>query len=302
LKKQYLLKLTKKKLFVWTCDYSENSGEGKLARLFIENLDDKKNYFISFNQKKILNQKYLSTFLGIIYCWKKYLKKQKVCYLNYLPFWNFLIFILLPPKTILGPITGGANFSKSNFNSLIIRGLIFPLFYKISEFFLNFRNTKIIFSTDLLKKYLFKSTIKKSNFNFVIKNFSFKKKLKIKKDIDFIIYYRKHKNKSDFFPYDFIKRLKKYNFTICVVGEKLNIPSVKNYGYLNNKKINLLQSKAKYTIVSGENLYSFFILECISNHVKIITKIKMTKKIILFKKKFIKLDFDSPNSIKKLKR
>ena len=87
-----------------------------------------------------------------------------------------------------------------------------------------------------------------------------------------------------------------------MVGEKLNIPSVKNYGYLNNKKINLLQSKAKYTIVSGENLYSFFILECISNHVKIITKIKMTKKIILFKKKFIKLDFDSPNSIKKLKR
>ena len=37
------------------------------------------------------------------------------------------------------------------------------------------RNTKIIFSTDLLKRYLFKKTIKKSNFNFVIKNFSLKK-------------------------------------------------------------------------------------------------------------------------------
>ncbi len=293
--------MTKKKLFVWTCDYSENSGEGKLARLFIRYLNKKKRFAIKFNQKKTLKQKYLSTLLGIIYCWKKYFNNETVCYLNYLPLWNFLIFIFLPPKTILGPITGGANFSKSNFNSLIIRGLIFPIFYKISEFCLVLRNTKIIFSTDLLRKYLFKKTIKKSNFNFVIKNFSFKKKPKIKKEIDFIIYYRKHTNKSDFFPYKFIKRLKENNFKICVVGEKLSIPSIKNFGYLTSHKINLLQSKAKYTIASGENLYSFFILECLTNHVKIITKKKFKKKIRSFEKKFIELDFDSLNSIKKLK-
>ena len=144
--------------------------------------------------------------------------------------------------------------------------------------FLIFRNTKLIFSTDLLKKYLFKRTIKKSNFNFVIKSFSFKRKPKIKKKIDFLIYHRKHANKSDFFPYKFVKRLKENNFKICIVGEKLNIPSIKNYGYLTNNKINLLQSKSKYTIASNENLYSFFILECLSNHVKIITNKKMKKK------------------------
>ena len=293
--------MTKKKLFVWVCDYSGNSGEGKLARLFLDYLNKKKNFVIKLNQKKTLKQKYLSTLLGIIYCWKKYFKNEAVCYLNYLPFWNFLIFIFLPPKTILGPITGGANFSKSNLNSLIIRGLIFPLFYKISESFLILRNTKIIFSTDLLKKYLFKRTVKKSNFNFVIKNFSFPKKVKIKKKIDFLIYHRKHTNKSDFFPYKFIKKLKENNFKICIVGEKLNIPSIKNYGYLSNDKINLLQSKSKYTIASGENLYSFFILECLSNNMKIVTKKKMKKKIILFKQKFIELDFNSLNSIKKLK-
>ncbi len=293
--------MTKKKLFVWTCDYSENSGEGKLARLFLENLNKKKKFVIKLNQKKILKQKYLSTLSGIVYCWKKYLKNEKVCYLNYLPLWNFLIFIFLPPKTILGPITGGANFLKSNLNSLIIRGFIFPLFYKISESFLIFRKTKLIFSTDLLKKYLFKKTIKKSTFNFVIKNFSFQKKPKIKKKIDFLIYYRKHANKSDFFPYKFVKKLKENNFKICIVGERLNIPSIKNYGYLNNNKINLLQSKSKYTIASNENLYSFFILECLSNNMKIIIKKKMKKKIILFKKKFIELDFNSLNSFKKLK-
>ena len=56
--------MTKKKLFVWTCDYSENSGEGKLARLFIKKLNKKKNFIIKFNQKKILTLKYISTFWG----------------------------------------------------------------------------------------------------------------------------------------------------------------------------------------------------------------------------------------------
>ena len=104
--------MTKKELFVWTCDYSENTGEGKLARLFLKKLNKKNNFKIVFNQKKVVKKKYLSTLMGITYCWKKFLKKEKVCYLNYLPLWNFLIFIFLPPKTILGPITGGANYSK----------------------------------------------------------------------------------------------------------------------------------------------------------------------------------------------
>ena len=294
--------MTKKKLFVWTCDYSENSGEGKLARLFISYLNHKKKYILKFNQRKILKFKYLSTLLGIIYCWNKYFKNQKVCYLNYLPFWNFIIFIFLPPKTILGPITGGANFSKSNLFSLILRGFVFPFFYKISEFFLNLRDVKIIFSTELLKKYLFKRTIKNSNFNFIIQNFSLKKNRKIKKEFDFIIYNRKHKNKRDFFPFEFINKLSRHNFKICIVGEKLNISSVKNYGFLNNKKIQNLQSKSKYTIASGENLFSFFVLECLTNHVKIIVKKNMNKKIVLFKKKFIELDFNSLNSIKKIKK
>ena len=104
--------MAKNKLFVWTCDFSENSGEGKLARLFIKKLNNNNEYKIIFNQKKILHNKYTSTINGIFYCWAKYLKNEKVCYLNYLPLWNILLFIFLPPKTLLGPITGGANYKK----------------------------------------------------------------------------------------------------------------------------------------------------------------------------------------------
>tara|TARA_B100001063_G_C16757068_1_gene553738 strand:+ start:1484 stop:2365 length:882 start_codon:yes stop_codon:yes gene_type:complete len=293
--------LTKKKLFVWACDYSENSGEGKLARLFIQNINKKKKFNIKLNQKKILTQKYISTFWGIIYCWKKYINQETVCYLNYLPLWNFLIFIFLPPKTILGPITGGAFYSKSDLTSYFLRGLLFPIFYKISEFFLNIRKVKPIFSTNLLKKNLSNKTVKKSNFNFVVKNFLFKKNTKRKKKIDFIIYYRKHKNKESFFSFNLIKKIIQLKFKVYVVGDKLNLSYVKNCGYLSNKKISNLQSLARYTIVSGENPYSFFVLECLSHHIKVIIEKNMTKRITLFKKNFIVLNYNSLNSIKKLK-
>ncbi len=293
--------MTKKKLFVWTCDYSENSGEGKLARLFIQGLNKKK-LIIKFNQKNILRQKYISSLWGVFYCWKKYLNRETVCYLNYLPLWNFLIFIFLPPKTILGPITGGAYYSKSHILSYFIRGFIFPIFYKISEFLINLRGINPIFSTDLLKKFLSRKTILKSKFNFVVKNFSIKKHIKREKKIDFLIYYRKHSNKKSLFPFNLIKRLIQFKFKIYIVGDKLGLANVKNCGMLTNKKISKLQSQAKYTIISGENPYSFFILECMSHHIKIIVEKKMKKRITMFKKNFIELNFDSLNSIRKLKK
>ncbi len=189
-----LLYLTRKILNVWVCDYSDNTGEGKLARFFIRNQSlDLKNK-LKFNQKKRLKYKYFSTIQGIIFCWKKYLNNERVCYLNYLPLWNFFIFIFLPPKTILGPITGGANYSKNINLNYIVRAFLFPIFYKLSELFLNIRLKKILFSTDLLKKRLSNITIKKSEFNLVLKFFSLRKKKK--KKIDFLIYYRKHKNIS----------------------------------------------------------------------------------------------------------
>ena len=56
-----------------------------------------------------------------------FLKKKKVCYINYLPLWNFN-FLFLFPNTLLGPITGGAKFNKSN---NILRGYFSHLiFYK----------------------------------------------------------------------------------------------------------------------------------------------------------------------------
>ena len=128
-----------------------------------------------------LNHKYIAPYIGIISCWKHYFKGYSVGYINFLPLWNFLIFFLLPPRTILGPITGGALYNKSNVINYLIRKIVFPFFYKFSELILIIRfKKKLIFSTELLKQYLSKKIIRKSSFNFVLKNLIFKKKKKIK--------------------------------------------------------------------------------------------------------------------------
>ena len=204
--------------------------------------------------------------------------------------WNFFIFLFLPPKTRLGPITGGALYLKTNTINFLIRKIIFPICYKISEFILNLRYKKnIYFSTELLKKYLSKKTINKSKFNFVLNNLKFKKKKKIK-DIDFLIYHRLHMNKSTFFDHNFIKKLAKLNYKIYIIGDKLNIKGVNNLGYLLKNKLSLLQSRSKYSLCSQENIYSFFTIECITNHVKILVSSKYMQQIKFLRKYFININ------------
>lgn len=284
------------KIYCWVCDFSEKTGEGNLARLFIKKEFKsigvkifsvcniiKNNNFIY----KILNYKYISPFVGIVFCWFAFLNKKHPAYINYLPLWNSLIFILLPPNTILGPITGGSYYNKNS--QFILRKYIFPILYKVSEFFLNLRKKKIIFSTDLLIKYLSKHTIKKSFFNFIF--CYYKKNKKNKKSIDLLIYFKNHKNKNNFFTYQFIKKLTKLNLKIHIVGDYIDNSLLINHGIVEHKKLTELLRITKYTISSDENFYSLFSIECMNNHVKIITNKSNKNKIKFFKDNFIFLDY-----------
>ena len=96
-----------------------------------------------------------------------FFKNKKVIYVNYLPYWNFLIFLLLPPNTLIGPITGGALFNSAS-KDYYIRKYIFPLLYLLSSSILKIRFKQCIFSTSLLK-YIPKDIKKISKFNFVFK-------------------------------------------------------------------------------------------------------------------------------------
>ena len=167
-------------IFVWSNDFSNNTGEGRLARNFIFLIKERyPNYTITINtpygklllkrsKKKYIGGVYKNNFFykyvffiyGIFYLWLN--KKNKIVYVNYLPLWNFLIFLLLPKKTILGPITGGVSVNKIKNIEDFIRIFFFPIFYQISLFIIRIKFRRAIFSTNLLKK----NIIKKNNFYF----------------------------------------------------------------------------------------------------------------------------------------
>ena len=112
-------------------------------------------------------EKYVDPIIGIFYLWYKYLFGYKVAYINFLPLWNFLVFLFLPPKTIIGPITGTTTYD-SNLNGFekIFRKYIMP-FLSISKFILSFRYTNLIFNTIKFKINFVKKIIDKSQFDFI---------------------------------------------------------------------------------------------------------------------------------------
>ena len=63
---------------------------------------------------------------------------------------------------------------------------------------------------------------------------STKKKLK-KKNLDVLIYYKKHKNKKYLIDYQLIKKLLELKLNIHCVGDKLKIKNINNYNLLSKK-------------------------------------------------------------------
>ena len=295
-------------MIVWTCDFRENSGEGKLARLFLKQLYYNKinlikvyspeaKYIIKYGKiflskkKNFINYdkfyyKYVYPFIGCIYSWYFFFRKEKFVYLNYLPLWNFIILLLLAPKTTLGPVTGSRRYGRS-----LLRNS-FPLIYKLSKIILNIRYNEVIFATDNLKKY-FKNDVKNKKFNFVLNYLTPNKKKVWGKSKKIVIYYRKHKNKNNVFFLDLVKFITKQNIKIYCIGDKIVNKNVKNFGFVSHKKNIEIIKKCKLGINSSENFYSFFMMDCINSSIKVLCDTNSCNGKFSFKKNILLSNYNN---------
>ncbi len=275
--------MTKRKneyLYAWACDFSKSRGEGLLARKFINDCTIQKYKKIYINGKEYSKLKkkniifktnflrnYFYPFWGLLNIWLSHLSKKKTIYLNYLPLWNFLLFLFLPKETILGPITGGANYSKSKSFQYYVRKYLFPILYEISLKIIQKKFNQVIFSTDLLKPY-----IKKENnfiFNYCL-NIYDKKNLNKNKKYDLIFYYRLNKNKNNLLQKNLIKKLIINNYKVIIIGDN---PYLKNSSYIGDlereKALNYI-SQSKFAINNTENVHSLFCLDSLSCGTRVI--------------------------------
>ena len=75
------------------------------------------------------------------------------------------------------------------------------------------------------------------------------------------------------------------------MGDQYKSEAVINHGFVERKKVLKLLSISKYTIASGENLYSIFSIDCINHKVNILVNTNSNPEIIFFKNMFIYNNF-----------
>lgn len=272
----------------WCNDFSKSSGEGQLANKFLNKYyKHKKKKIITIECKYVLSD-YFNQIIGLFILWYYFFKGKKLVYINYLPLWNVIIFLLSPPNTEFGPITGSIQINEITGFKSLSRRYFFPILYKISLMILYKRSKYIIFSTNILKRFINKKFLKKTKFNFILENFKFKKIFRKRKEYDLIIYYRKHENKFFGHHYKLINNFIEKKKKIIVFGDKINIRGVLQLGKLKRKDVSKLITKSRYALSGDDNLLSLFNLECLENHVKIIYNKKLAFQIPKnFKKLFI---------------
>ena len=105
-----------------------------------------------------------------------------------------------------------------------------------------------------------------------------------------MIYYRKHHNKSDDEIFKILNAIKYKNYKIIIIGDYINLPYVKNLGFISFNKVNNILSKSKFSITSSENKHSLFTLNCISQNVQILTLNKNINEKLLNNKEFLNVN------------
>lgn len=281
-------KKNKNETYVWACDFKENSGEGKLARLFIDFYTRKKldtkitidtpiaKYI--FNKKKVIkikkkinkfsSYKYISPFIGLVkIIINSFFGKKKLFYLNYLPIWNFFLFLLLPSRTILGPITG-SDFNKKGFSfNNLVRKTLFPLFNEFSKRLIK-KKKNLFFSTNLIN-YKSKGLVKNFQLIYSLNKARYKDKQTVR-NIDCLFYYRNHSNKNLPEYYLFLQKLSNEGFNVKICGDKIQQFGSNNLGFLSSKNLKKIMRKSKYALASSENPISFFVQDAVLNGVNLI--------------------------------
>jgi len=278
------------KIYYWANNLSKTNGEGILANLFIQKIIFYNpsckfiniNSDISYKTSSFLH-KYFYPIYGAIKIRFYSIMGRKTCYINYLPLWNFIIFILLPKNTILGPITG----------TIIKRKLSFfdNFFKKISVKIICLKFNKILFATNFFKNYT--NLSHKAYYNFILSDFKFKID-KVPKKFDFVIYYREYATKGNEFIKKIITFLTKNNYRIAVIGEKIiNKKNLKNFGFVSRQKAKKIISKSKFAIASAENLYSFFVQDCLSHGLIIFYNNIFKKYCSFFKNQLVPINYEN---------
>lgn len=321
--------LKNKNTIIFCCSFNDNTGEGLLAKNLLVNLSQsypKKKFliytlnsiflitngkiFLRFRLKKEANNKifndYLFPFILLIKCISLQ-KNYTTCFFNYLPLWNFLIFLLLPSKVILGPITGNqTNLPFKYFLDypldFLYRKFIISLLNYISRIVLKYKNFNFYWAaTKPVSNVL--GSINHVNFSPLFLDLSFKtKKTFIQKESFVFMYSLDNKPIKNFKQaIKFVRYLDDNDVKVVFVGNELNlINGISKKNISHNQFISYLKKAKVYYCMSYESAGFTSLQATFFN--SIVFGYRGSGAEFFSGKNFVCIDKDRYNDLKKIKK
>ncbi len=296
-------------ILCWAIEFDNLGGEGILARSFIIKLSTvtnkkifvitpskifliKKSRVISLKRKNrsnismqrsknLFKQRFLYPIEGILILLLNRRFEDRL-YLNYLPLWQFPIFLMsVLCKFKLGPIVGGI-FKESKYRTIsrnFLRVHLMKVFYFISVLIIKIFNIKVIAANSSIDKFLkgFSIFPAVSSINLLpSQNNIFEEE--ILRDIDIVFYYRNHDSK---YPNE-TKKISKYfsdlGYKVFIFGEKFESKKINHLGYIDRNELIDIFRRSKVFINLADNPENLTVFDAISQNCFVVNILEMKLK------------------------
>jgi len=295
------------KLLFWCSDFNLHDGEGVLAVKLIKDatllnnctstvvtpeliyrvsrskagvtIKDRKNnlsLFSKINYKKSSTfYKYILPLMGLFFLNKRQFKYDTLFYMNYLPLWNFLIFMFAGSRIRLGPITGsfvGSDYfsdnRKNNFN-VVLRKYVFPALYRLSVRIIKYKKYDLLWpANQAVYHYLsnVKNVCKVLSPSLMYGFLDPSKELMSVRDkkYDILVYFRHHPSKNPDLTIEIIERLM-LKYKVVVIGNDVSLSKVESLGYIPQKDITQLCHQVKLVVSCSNEASGIFFMEVASS-------------------------------------
>ena len=289
--------MTSERLIV-ACDFQETSGEGRLARGFLDilgiNIHDSKVVTYVEDHKSAEKCGDWSALHGIfrylapyLWLWKTLRSPENRHYkemvvLNYLPIWNFITFLVVPSFAKLAPITGSPPVNLKHIHAskisklryFILRNVIMVMLSFLSASIIRLRNLQVLPATPFVSKYLHSEQSRYLFVSAVVKAATSSQKNKRKKIYDLIAYTNEHSLKNNDLLLK-ILRLNSHgrlNVALIARGEvakKFSDQSCKLFEELSNEEVIQLIQGSKAALICSLEGAGFFANEAAIHGLKI---------------------------------
>tara|TARA_A100001035_G_C27743636_1_gene482891 strand:- start:24 stop:1091 length:1068 start_codon:yes stop_codon:yes gene_type:complete len=296
-------------ILCWAIEFDNLGGEGILARTYIKKLSKsvhekiivitpskiflvkesrikssirKNRSHASMQQSKnLFKQRFIYPLEGIFILFLNRGFKKKI-YLNYLPLWQFPIFLMSKIFQFqLGPIVGGV-FNKSRYKNLssnFVRVYLMRFFYFLSVLIIKIFKIKVIAANSSIDQYLkgFNIFPEVSSINLLPSKENVLRG-EVLKDIDIVLYFRNHDSK---YPIE-TKKIAKYfsdiGYKVIIFGEKYASGNIKHLGYIDKNSLIDLFSRSKIFINLADNPENLTVFDAISQDCFVVNVVGMELK------------------------